>query len=71
MYTEQEQRHKFRQADENGDDVLSQLEYVAFKNPMTTGYVVSYSILLWFTNRTNQNVSPWYVTLPSAYMQAP
>lgn len=40
VYTEQEQRHKFRQADENGDDVLSQLEYVAFKNPMTTGYVL-------------------------------
>jgi len=40
VYTEQEQRHKFRQADENGDEVLSQLEYVAFKNPMTTGYVL-------------------------------
>lgn len=41
VYTDKEQKHKFRTADENGDGVLNQIEYVAFKNPMTTDYVLT------------------------------
>ena len=41
VYSEKEQKHKFRTADENGDGVLNQIEYVAFKNPMTTDYVLT------------------------------
>lgn len=41
VYSDKEQKHKFRTADENGDGVLNQIEYVAFKNPMTTDYVLT------------------------------
>jgi len=41
VYSDKEQKHKFRTADENGDNVLNQIEYVAFKNPMTTNYVLT------------------------------
>lgn len=41
VYSDKEQKHKFRTADENGDGVLNQIEYIAFKNPMTTDYVLT------------------------------